>query len=84
MEENNDQEENENEDNKKKSNKDELEERIAKISDATLKIQNIVTILSDFKTKREEGKSRNEYMSELKELCKSYYEYNDEIYAFNF
>ena len=84
MEENNDQEENENEDNKKKSNKDDLEERIANIGDASLKIQNIVSILSDFKTKREEGKSRNEYMSELKELCKSYYEYNDEIYAFNF
>ena len=79
MEENNEEEENEEEDNRKKSNKDDLEERIANIGDASLKIQNIVSILSDFKTKREEGKSRNNYMSELKELCKSYYEYNDDI-----
>ena len=80
IEENNEEEENEeNENNKKKSNQDDLEERIANIGDASLKIQNIVSILSDFKTKREEGKSRNEYMSELKELCKSYYEYNDDI-----
>ena len=62
-----------------KKEKDDLEERIANIGDASLKIQNIVSILSDFKTKREEGKSRSEYMSELKNLCKSYYEYNDDI-----
>ena len=35
--------------------------------------------MSDFKTKREEGKNRSTYMSELKTLCKSYYEYNDDI-----
>ena len=72
-------EENENEHNKKKSNQDDLEEGISNIGDASLKIHNIISILSDFKIKGEEGKSRNEYMMELKELCKSYYEYNDDI-----
>ena len=70
-------EENENE--KEEKQNDDLDERIANIGDASLKIQNIVSILSDFKTKREEGKSRSTYMTELKELCKSYYEYNDDI-----
>ena len=73
----NEEEENENE--KEEKQNDDLDERIANIGDASLKIQNIVSILSDFKTKREEGKSRSTYMSELKELCKSYYEYNDDI-----
>ena len=73
-------EENEEEENEKEEKQnDDLDERIANIGDASLKIQNIVSILSDFKTKREEGKSRSSYMSELKELCKSYYEYNDDI-----
>ena len=73
----NEEEENENE--KEEKQNDDLDERIANIGDASLKIQNIVSILSDFKTKREEGKSRSTYMTELKELCKSYYEYNDDI-----
>ena len=73
-------EEEEDEDNKKEGKeKDDLDERIADIGDASLKIQNIVSILSDFKAKREEGKNRSTYMSELKTLCKSYYEYNDDI-----
>ena len=73
-------EEEEDEDNKKQGkDKDDLDERIANIGDASLKIQNIVSILSDFKAKREEGKNRSTYMSELKTLCKSYYEYNDDI-----
>ena len=72
-------EEEEKEEEENKKEKDDLDERIANIGDASLKIQNIVSILSDFKEKREEGKSRSEYMSELKELCKSYYEYNDDI-----
>ena len=72
-------EENEGDKNKEIKEKDDLDERIANIGDASLKIQNIVSILSDFRAKREEGKSRSEYMSELKELCKSYYEYNDDI-----
>ncbi len=73
-------EEEEEEDNKKEGKeKDDLDERIADIGDASLKIQNIVSILSDFKAKREEGKNRSTYMSELKTLCKSYYEYNDDI-----
>ena len=72
-------EENQEEKNKKEKENDDLDERIANIGDASLKIQNIVSILSDFKTKREEGKNRSTYMSELKTLCKSYYEYNDDI-----
>ena len=79
QEENEEEEENEEGKNKVIKEKDDLDERIATIGDASLKIQNIVSILSDFKAKREEGKSRSEYMSELKELCKSYYEYNDDI-----
>jgi ribosomal RNA methyltransferase Nop2 len=80
QEENEGEEENEEEENKKEEKEnDDLEDRIANIGDASLKIQNIVSILSDFKTKREEGKSRSTYMQELKNLCKSYYEYNDDI-----
>ena len=79
QEENEGEEENEEGKNKIIKEKDDLDERIATIGDASLKIQNIVSILSDFKAKREEGKSRSDYMSELKELCKSYYEYNDDI-----
>ena len=73
----NEEEENENE--KEEKQNDDLDERIANIGDASLKIQNLVSILSDFKAKREEGKSRSTYISELKELCKSYFEYNDDI-----
>ena len=80
QEENEGEEENEEKENKKEEKEnDDLEDRIANIGDASLKIQNIVSILSDFKTKREEGKSRSTYMQELKNLCKSYYEYNDDI-----
>ena len=56
--------------------KEDIDQRIANIGDENLKIQNIVSILSDFKNRREEGKSRNDYMSELKYLCQSYFEYN--------
>ena len=78
-EEENEEENEEEEENNKKKENDDLDERIANIGDASLKIQNIVSILSEIKEKREEGKSRSTYMSELKELCKSYYEYNDDI-----
>ena len=59
--------------------KEDIDQRIANIGDENLKIQNIVSILSDFKNRREEGKSRNDYMSELKYLCQSYFEYNSDI-----
>ena len=59
--------------------KEDIDQRIANIGDENLKIQNIVSILSDFKNRREEGKSRNDYMTELKYLCQSYFEYNSDI-----
>ena len=59
--------------------KEDIEQRIANIGDENLKIQNIISILSDFKNRREEGKSRNDYMTELKYLCQSYFEYNSDI-----
>ena len=62
-----------------KEEKDNLEETIANIGEESLKIQNIINILSDFKNKREEGKSRNDYLNQLKTLVKNYYEYNDDI-----
>ena len=59
--------------------KEDIDQRIANIGDENLKIQNIISILSDFKNRREEGKSRNDYMTELKYLCQSYFEYNSDI-----
>ena len=82
-EENNEEEELEekedNEEEKEIKEKEDLDERIANIGDENLKIQNIISILSDFKNRREEGKSRNDYMKELKYLCQSYFEYNSDI-----
>ena len=59
--------------------KEDIDQRIANIGDESLKIQNIVSILSDFKNRREDGKTRNDYMTELKYLCQSYFEYNSDI-----
>ena len=72
-------EEEEKDEKDEKEEKDNLEETIANIGEESLKIQNIVNILSDFKNKREEGKSRNDYLNQLKTLVKNYYEYNDDI-----
>ena len=69
----------ENEEEKEIKEKEDIDERIANIGDENLKIQNIISILSDFKNRREEGKSRNDYMTELKLLCQSYFEYNSDI-----
>ena len=71
-------EENE-EENEEIKEKEDIDQRIANIGDENLKIQNIISILSDFKNRREEGKSRNDYMTELKYLCQSYFEYNSDI-----
>ena len=71
-------EENE-EENEEIKEKEDIDQRIANIGDENLKIQNIISILSDFKNRREEGKSRNDYMNELKYLCQSYFEYNSDI-----
>ena len=77
------QEENEEKEEQEEENeikeKEDIDQRIANIGDENLKIQNIVSILSDFKNRREEGKSRNDYMTELKYLCQSYFEYNSDI-----
>ena len=40
--------------------KEDIDQRIANIGDESLKIQNIISILSDFKNRREEGKTRND------------------------
>lgn len=44
-----------------------------------LSITNIVRILSDFSNFKEDGKARSDYVQELKELCKVYYEYNEDM-----
>ena len=67
------------EENEEIKEKEDIDQRIANIGDENLKIQNIISILSDFKNRREEGKSRNDYMTELKYLCQSYFEYNSDI-----
>ena len=72
-------EQDENEEEKEIKEKEDIVKSIANIGDESLKIQNIISILSDFKNRREEGKTRNDYMSELKYLCQSYFEYNSDI-----
>lgn len=49
------------------------------MEEINLKIKEIVEILSDFKNKSKEGKSRSYYTQELKNLCKIYYDYNEDI-----
>ena len=49
------------------------------MSEVNLKIQSIIDILSDYNQKKEGEKSRNDYMSELKNLCMIYYDYNEDI-----
>ena len=75
----NEQENSEENDNENIKEKETIEHVISNIGDENLKIQNIVSILSDFKNLREEGKSRNDYILELKNLCQSYFEYNSDI-----
>jgi len=43
------------------------------------KIKDIIEVLSAFKDKAEDGKSRSEYTQELKRFCKIYYDYNEDI-----
>lgn len=49
------------------------------MSEVNLKIQNIVDVLSDFKTKKSKDMTRNDYMNELKNLIMVYYDYNEDI-----
>ena len=79
----NEQENSEENDNENIKEKETIEHVISNIGDENLKIQNIVSILSDFKNLREEGKSRNDYILELKNLCQSYFEYNSDICDLN-
>lgn len=45
----------------------------------TLKIQKILRILNDFNQLREEGRSRSDYIGELKRLFCQLFSYNDEL-----
>lgn len=49
------------------------------MGEVNLRIQGIVDILSDFNNKKEENKSRSEYMDELKSLAIIYYDYNKDM-----
>lgn len=49
------------------------------MSELYLKIQGIIEILTDFKTKKEGDKSRTEYMAELKNFLMIYFDYNEDI-----
>lgn len=49
------------------------------MAEVNLRIQGIIDILSDFKNKKEEEKTRNDYMAELKSLLMLYYDYNEDI-----
>jgi len=49
------------------------------MSEVNLKIQSIVDTLSDFQNKKEEGKSRSDYISELKNFIMIYYDYNEDL-----
>jgi ribosomal RNA methyltransferase Nop2 len=44
-----------------------------------MKIKDIIEVLSDFKNKAEDGKSRSDYTQELKKFCKIFYDYNEDI-----
>jgi ribosomal RNA methyltransferase Nop2 len=49
------------------------------MSEVNLKIQHITEILGDFTNKKEEGKSRQDYLAELKNYLMIYYDYNEDI-----
>jgi ribosomal RNA methyltransferase Nop2 len=49
------------------------------MGEVNLRIQAIIDVLSDFKNKKEEEKSRTDYLTELKQLLMLYYDYNEDI-----
>ena len=49
------------------------------MSEIKIRIQSILSILSDLKKKKEPNKSRNDYITELKNLSMQYYDYNNDI-----
>lgn len=49
------------------------------LDEINLRIQSILNVLSDYKKNKEEGKSRDSYTTELKQLLMVYYDYNEDI-----
>ena len=49
------------------------------MSEVKIRIQSLLSILSNLKKKKEPNKSRNDYITELKNLSMQYYDYNTDI-----
>ena len=49
------------------------------MSEVKIRIQTLLSILSNLKKKKEPNKSRNDYITELKNLSMQYYDYNTDI-----
>jgi len=49
------------------------------MNELNLKIQNIVEVLTNFKERKQENKSRGDYMAEFKKLIMIYYDYNSDL-----
>jgi len=49
------------------------------MNEINLKIQNLVDVLTNFKEKKEEGRSRGDYILEFKKLLMIYYDYNSDL-----
>lgn len=49
------------------------------MNEVNLRMQSIVEILADFKEKKEDSKSRQDYMDELRRLIMIYYDYNKDL-----
>jgi ribosomal RNA methyltransferase Nop2 len=49
------------------------------MGEVNLKIQAMVDILSDYANKKADNKTRDQYMTELKNLLRVYYDYNEDI-----
>ena len=49
------------------------------LDEINLRIQSILNVLSDYKNNKEEGKTRDSYTSELRQLLMVYYDYNEDI-----
>ena len=75
----NEEEENKNEEEESSLKEAPIDKMNLDMSEIKLRIQYILDILSSFKTKREPGKSRHDYIMELKQYLKQYYDYNDDI-----
>ena len=56
-----------------------LEKQNIDISEIKIRIQTLLSILSDFNKKRDPSKTRSFYINELKNLSMQYYDYNSDI-----